>query len=239
MWRTIRGWQGLAALGLLGCGAESASVPWRTVDAAQDAGPVEGGASPGRPVDAGPLEVDGPPAPSVADPMRPRLMVRQVLLVPYTRAGGMLAPWDWDGIVPDELAAGLRTLETQFPYTIDWAHWMQLVDEVAPQSIEGEAAPDVYVVFRGGASQSAVEFGRSATVPDSVEPRFEDALVDHGAFDLDAYVRVEIWDADPSGDTLMSVFGVPREDLFSLTAAGHWRSEVGTAAIFLVELAVR
>lgn len=51
-------------------------------------------------------------------------------------------PWDWDGDVPDWLIEGMQLVGAYYPQAEAWAEVLDLVDQYAPELLEGYVPPD-------------------------------------------------------------------------------------------------
>jgi hypothetical protein len=60
------------------------------------------------------------------------------------------SPWDWDGDIPDWLIEVAGLIGTVEPHAATLAEVLQLVDEVAPELLEGTVPPDPFVAYWHG-----------------------------------------------------------------------------------------
>lgn len=80
------------------------------------------------------------------------LRMISAVVVPYKDAGD-LEPWDWDGDVPDWLIEALEILGELVPEAQTAAEVARLVDEYAPELLDGTVPPDPYLEATLGSSQ--------------------------------------------------------------------------------------
>ena len=75
-----------------------------------------------------------------------RFTVHSAGFLPY-KGPDSEEPWDWDGDVPDWLIEALELLGYAVPEAATMAEVLDLVDEYAPQLLEGTVPPDPYIEY--------------------------------------------------------------------------------------------
>lgn len=139
-------------------------------------------------------------------------------------------PWDWDGDVPDWLIEAMATIGYYYPQALTWSEVLSLVDEYAPELLEGYVPPDPLVDAYIGDEYLA----SSATEDDTYEPvwGFRQTFDIHGAEEG----WLEFYDEDVVVDDEVLYLGFTHDDLAQAAGPDDFvMRDIG----FLFELTVR
>jgi len=158
-----------------------------------------------------------------------RLVIGEAKVIPYKNAENR-EPWDWDGNVPDWLLQAVDLLSDFYPDAAAWSEVLQLVDEYAPELLEGTVPPDPFVEV-----YIEDEFlGATSTDDDTIEPYWnQEAQVTLGSSEL---VWLVFQDEDLQLDDLIQE--VSMDLLFLQETAGRgWQDYTDLGNVFELTVA--
>ena len=123
-------------------------------------------------------------------------------------------PWDWDGDIPDWLIEALSTIGYIYPEAGTAAEVLELVDEYAPQLLEGVVPPDVfYEVYQYDQLIDAND-----AQDDSYNPNFRGTL--RISPDGDDDIILALYDEDLSWDDDLQFMYLDRTSMAWLSGRG-------------------
>ena len=139
--------------------------------------------------------------------------VHEVVLAPYNYLY-YDQPWDWDGDVPDWLLDALDAISLLYPDVGSVAELADLVDEYAPELLEGTVPPDPFFEVYDDPGEITYT---SETWGDSYDASFEQAF---RVYPEDGTGMLYFWDEDLAFDDEVQALSLPQDDLAGASGRG-------------------
>lgn len=141
--------------------------------------------------------------------------VHEVVVAPYKYLEDEV-PWDWDGDIPDWLIDALGLIGYYYPDARTASEVLDLIDEYAPELLEGTVPPDPYfeVYDRDGDAQHA-----SGVFDDTYEAPFGESFRVSPQRDDDAILY--FWDEDIAFDDEVQGFYLTPDGLAWASGRGE------------------